>query len=63
MPRIIKMNIFQSRPERTEDSTDELLLTPHKDRAVSRPELLPPNLDPGWGQRNRSGGESQENAF
>ena len=58
MPKSIKMTIFQSRLEWTEDSIG-MFFIPHKDRAVSRPVLPPPkNLDPGWGEEKGSRGES-----
>lgn len=51
MLKIIKMLIFRSRLERTEDSTDEILLILLKGEAISSPVLLPPNMEPGWGER------------
>lgn len=58
MLKIIKMLIFRSRLERTEDSTDEILLILLKGEAISSPVLLPPNMEPGWGEREASGGEN-----
>ena len=58
MLKIIKMLIFRSRLGRTEDSTDEILLILLKGEAISSPVLLPPNMEPGWGEREGSGGEN-----
>ena len=52
MLMIIKMHIFQSRLERMEDST------PLKGKVISSSVPLPPNMEPGWGERKGSGGKA-----